>query len=89
MTTGARARDATHLEPLVHFFFFFKKTNTNICLQLQLGLLLLPSKKITTTISGPNNAYRVVWALGELFKIIIHCFLILITIIFRFSNVPN
>ena len=53
---GSR-RDMSHA---LDMFFLY-------CLHLQLGLLLPPSKKTTTTISGPNDAYRVIWALGEFF----------------------
>ena len=43
----------------------------------------------TTTISGPNDAYRVVWALGECFFLIIRCLLYLLLFIIGFRMYPN
>ena len=43
----------------------------------------------TTTISGPNDAYRVVWALGECFFFNYSLSFILTAIYHRVSNVPK
>ena len=82
-------RDAS-FGPYVSFFFyifvFFLHTNDIFryywcCLKVWKNLI-----KPTTTISGPNDAIRVIWALSECFYIIIRYFLILNAIVNRFSN---
>ena len=64
------AQDKLRLEPWYIFFHIFFWTNTDSFLYLQLGLLLPPSQKATMTMSGPNDAYRVVWALSEYFLLL-------------------
>ena len=45
--------------------------------------------KATATISGPNDAYHVVWALGECFFLIIRWFYILTIFVYKFSIVQT
>ena len=56
------ARDASRLEPLVLFFFVFFFPSI---LMIYTGTIYVT--QATATISGPNDAYHVVWALGECF----------------------
>ena len=79
--------ETRHVSSPWYIFFLLFITKTNSCLHLQVGLVLPPSEKTTTTISGPNDIYHVVWALGEFFLIIICCFWLLTTIFLRFLNV--
>ena len=64
------------------WFFFFPSI-----LMIYTGTIYVT--QATATISGPNDAYHVVWALGECFFKIIHWFYILTIIVYRFSNVQT
>ena len=54
-------------EPQVCFFFFFLFTKLIFYLSLELGVRPPPTHHHCTAKTGPNDAKRVVWTLGELF----------------------
>ena len=86
--TGARARDATCLEPLVCFFSFLKKLILIFVYIYSLDYYYHHLRRLQQQYRAQTTRIALFGPLVS-FKIIIHCFSILITIVFRFSKVPN